>query len=80
VQGYRPGVLEKFGFGEADVLAMGRESGRGIVYCAENCYGWDGPWSGRSGWQQISDAVSGQSGRFLAQVYLLTFLVHWCFL
>lgn len=58
LQGYRPGVLDKFGFGEADVLAMARERGRGIIYCAENCYGWQGPWMERSGWQQISDAVS----------------------
>ncbi|KAK3389864.1 CoA-transferase family III domain-containing protein [Podospora didyma] len=64
LQGYRPGVLDKFGFGEADVLKMGRERGGdrgGIVYCAENCYGWNGPWYERSGWQQISDAVTGVS-------------------
>lgn len=58
VQGYRPGVLEKYGFGEKDVIEMCRERGRGIIYCGENCYGWQGPWMGRSGWQQISDAVS----------------------
>lgn len=63
VQGYRPGVLEKYGFGEKDVIAMCRARGRGIIYCAENCYGWNGPWMGRSGWQQISDAV-----RFLSVV------------
>lgn len=60
VQGYRPGVLDKYGFGEADVIAMCRERGRGIIYSGENCYGWHGPWMGRSGWQQISDAVSWQ--------------------
>lgn len=58
VQGYRPGVLDKYGFGERDVVEMCRGRGRGIVYCGENCYGWRGPWAGRSGWQQISDAVS----------------------
>ncbi len=57
VQGYRPGVLDKYGFGEDDVIKMCEARGRGIVYCAENCYGWRGPWMGRSGWQQISDAV-----------------------
>ncbi len=57
VQGYRPGVLEKYGFGEDDVIRLCEARGRGIVYCAENCYGWRGPWMGRSGWQQISDAV-----------------------
>lgn len=58
LQGYRPGVLEKYGFGEKDVVDMCRDRGRGIIYVAENCYGWHGPWMGRSGWQQISDAVS----------------------
>lgn len=60
LQGYRPGVLEQFGFGERDVLAraQARPRGRGIVYAAVNSYGWQGPWMGRSGWQQISDAVS----------------------
>ena len=57
VQGYRPGVLDKYGFGEDDVIEMCEGRGRGIVYCGENCYGWRGPWMGRSGWQQISDAV-----------------------
>lgn len=57
VQGYRPGVLDKYGLGEGDVLELVRGRGRGIVYVRENCYGWHGPWSGRSGWQQISDAV-----------------------
>lgn len=58
LQGYRPGVLDKYGFSEKDILEMcsGRE--RGIIYCAEDCYGWQGPWAHRSGWQQISDAVS----------------------
>jgi hypothetical protein len=58
VSAYRPYVLDKWGFGEEDILKLcsGRE--RGIVYVRENCYGWNGPWADRSGWQQISDAVS----------------------
>ncbi|KAK8060530.1 hypothetical protein PG996_010460 [Apiospora saccharicola] len=64
LQGYRPGVLDKYGFGEQDVLEMGRKRGRGIVYCGENCYGWQGPWMERSGWQQISDACCGVSYEF----------------
>ncbi|KAK8042823.1 hypothetical protein PG994_013306 [Apiospora phragmitis] len=62
LQGYRPRVLDKYGFGEGDVLDMCRERGRGIVYCGENCYGWQGPWMGRSGWQQISDAFGRAMG------------------
>lgn len=58
VQGYRPGSLDKFGFGEDDILKMCENRDRGIIYVRENSYGWHGPWQGRSGWQQISDAVS----------------------
>lgn len=58
VQGYRPGVLDKYGFGERDIVEMVQDRGRGIIYVRENCYGWNGPWKNRSGWQQISDAVS----------------------
>ena len=57
VDGYRPGVMEKWGFGKEDILKMFEEKKRGVVYVHENCYGWNGPWMGRSGWQQISDAV-----------------------
>lgn len=58
LQGYRPGVLDKYGFSEKDILEMCSRRERGIIYCAEDCYGWQGPWAHRSGWQQISDAVS----------------------
>lgn len=58
VTGYRPNVLDKWGFGEQDILNLVKERSRGIIYARENCYGWHGPWSYRSGWQQISDAVS----------------------
>ncbi|KAI0189858.1 CAIB/BAIF family enzyme [Astrocystis sublimbata] len=59
VDGYRPGVLERLGFGPTYVHAMAKKRGKGIVYARENCYGWKGPWKHRSGWQQISDAVTG---------------------
>ena len=57
MDGYRPGVMEKWGFGKDDILKMFKGKKRGVVYVRENCYGWNGPWMGRSGWQQISDAV-----------------------
>ncbi|KAF5353210.1 hypothetical protein D9756_007851 [Leucocoprinus leucothites] len=64
IDGYRPNVLKKWGFGKEEILEMvsGRE--KGIVYAHENCYGWNGPWAHRSGWQQISDAVTGVSLEF----------------
>jgi hypothetical protein len=57
VEGYRPGVLDKWGLGKENILKMCESRERGIIYARENCYGWKGPWSYRSGWQQISDAV-----------------------
>ena len=64
VSGYRPAVLDKFGLGEKGILDLvkGRESG--IIFARENCYGWNGPWMERSGWQQISDACCGVSLEF----------------
>jgi hypothetical protein len=58
VTAYRPHVLDKWGFGEEDIIEMTKDRKRGIIYARENCYGWHGPWAYRSGWQQISDAVS----------------------
>ncbi|KAK5044467.1 hypothetical protein LTR84_010748 [Exophiala bonariae] len=68
IDGYRPGALERMGFGRKWVHEMARRRGKGIVYARENCYGWVGEWSHRSGWQQISDCVTGVSweqGKFL---------------
>ncbi|KAI0393162.1 CoA-transferase family III [Xylariaceae sp. FL0594] len=61
VDGYRPGVMERLGFGRQAVLDLVKDRERGIIYARENCYGWHGPWSHRSGWQQISDACCGVS-------------------
>lgn len=58
VDGYRPGVMDRLGFGRQAIFDMVKGRSRGIVHLRENCYGWHGPWSHRSGWQQISDAVS----------------------
>ncbi|EPS44104.1 hypothetical protein H072_1929 [Dactylellina haptotyla CBS 200.50] len=61
VDGYRPGVMERLGFGREAIFELVKDRGRGIVHVRENCYGWYGPWSHRSGWQQISDACCGVS-------------------
>ncbi|KAK7043884.1 hypothetical protein VNI00_008050 [Paramarasmius palmivorus] len=61
IEGYRPGVMKKWGFGKEDILKMVEGREKGIVYVHENCYGWNGPLSYRSGWQQISDAHCGVS-------------------
>jgi len=46
------------------VLNLCADRERGIIYVRENCYGWNGPWQGRPGWQQISDAVTGCAHSF----------------
>ncbi|KIX08076.1 uncharacterized protein Z518_02731 [Rhinocladiella mackenziei CBS 650.93] len=64
VQGYRPGVLDKHGFSQEAIINLIQDRERGIISVRENCYGWHGPWSHRSGWQQISDACVGISAAF----------------
>ncbi|KAG4272722.1 hypothetical protein FPRO04_10238 [Fusarium proliferatum] len=64
VNGYRPDALTKYGFGPAEVFSLIKDRKRGIIYIRENCFGWDGPLSHRSGWQPISDAHSGISMGF----------------
>jgi crotonobetainyl-CoA:carnitine CoA-transferase CaiB-like acyl-CoA transferase len=64
INGYRPGVFDKYGAGYEDVFKLGKERGRGYIYVRENCFGWSGPWAHRSGWQPISDACSGVSMGF----------------
>ncbi|KAL4734350.1 CoA-transferase family III domain-containing protein [Aspergillus similis] len=64
INGYRPGVLDKLGF-DAESL---RKINPSLIYVRENCYGWKGPLSYRSGWQQVSDCLVGISwlqGKFL---------------
>lgn len=50
VQGYRPGVLDKYGFGQEGIIDLVKDRERGIISVRENCYGWNGPWYYRSGW------------------------------
>ncbi|MFT5173378.1 MAG: crotonobetainyl-CoA:carnitine CoA-transferase CaiB-like acyl-CoA transferase [Gammaproteobacteria bacterium] len=54
-QGYRPGIIERHGFGP-QALAELRP---GIVYLTVSCYGLDGPFSQRAGWEQVAQTVSG---------------------
>ncbi|KAI1406995.1 CoA-transferase family III [Hypoxylon sp. FL1857] len=61
VDGYRPGVMERLGFGRQAIFDLVKDRSYGIVVVRENCYGWHGPWAHRSGWQQISDACCGVS-------------------
>jgi crotonobetainyl-CoA:carnitine CoA-transferase CaiB-like acyl-CoA transferase len=54
-QGYRPGILSGLGFGPED-LAKIRP---GIVSLSISCFGADGPFSHRAGWEQVAQTVTG---------------------
>jgi crotonobetainyl-CoA:carnitine CoA-transferase CaiB-like acyl-CoA transferase len=57
VDGYRPGALERLGYGTTALASLAEKRGKGIVYVNENCFGYEGEWAGRPGWQQIADCV-----------------------
>ncbi|KAF4948578.1 hypothetical protein FSARC_13698 [Fusarium sarcochroum] len=61
VQGFRLNKMRKYGLGLNDILKLAGERGRGIVYVSENCYGPDGYYAERPGWQQIADAAAGSA-------------------
>ena len=55
VQGWRPGIVERFGLDEASLRTDGFTGTYGSV-CA---YGHDGPWANRAGWEQLAQSTSG---------------------
>ncbi|GKU21280.1 unnamed protein product [Fusarium langsethiae] len=61
IQGFRMNKMPKYGLGLNDILKMAGERGRGIVHVSENCYGPDGYYAERPGWQQIADAAAGSA-------------------
>jgi crotonobetainyl-CoA:carnitine CoA-transferase CaiB-like acyl-CoA transferase len=56
-QGYRTGAMERMGFGPTQLAALRP----GIVYTSINCYGHEGPWRGRAGWEQLAQTVTGMA-------------------
>ncbi len=54
-QGYRPHALERLGY-SAEQL---HELRPGIIYVSINCYGYEGPFADRPGWEQLGQSVSG---------------------
>lgn len=55
VQSWRPGSMERLGYGPADVAAMRP----GIVYVSASAFGLEGPWATRGAFDQIAQCVSG---------------------
>src|SRR5262245_66173882 len=54
-QGYRPGALAKLGFGPEELAGLRP----GLIYVSISCFGADGPFSHRAGWEQIAQTVTG---------------------
>ncbi|KAG7103081.1 Acetyl-coenzyme A transferase nodX like protein [Verticillium longisporum] len=76
VDGFRPTALAKLGFSTEVLRALNPS----LIYMRENCYGFDGPLAGRSGWQQISDCLVGLAhvqGKFLGLDEPVVPLLHW---
>ncbi|MFI4934593.1 MAG: CoA transferase [Caulobacterales bacterium] len=56
-QGYRTGAMERMGFGPTQLAALRP----GLIYTSINCYGHEGPWRGRAGWEQLAQTVTGMA-------------------
>ncbi len=54
-QGYRPGVMARHGLSPEEVA----EIRPGIIYTSMNCYGFEGPFAERAGWEQLAQTVTG---------------------
>ncbi|MCZ6503765.1 MAG: CoA transferase, partial [Gammaproteobacteria bacterium] len=54
-QGYRPGVMSKHGLSPEELA----EIRPGIIYTSMNCYGYEGPFADRAGWEQLAQTVTG---------------------
>ena len=55
VQGYRPGVVARYGLDESSL----RADGFGGIFGSVSAYGHEGPWSDRAGWEQLAQSTSG---------------------
>lgn len=55
LEGYRPGSMERHGFGPEE---LAREK-PGLVYVSVDCFGPGGVYSDRAGWDQVAQAVTG---------------------
>jgi crotonobetainyl-CoA:carnitine CoA-transferase CaiB-like acyl-CoA transferase len=55
LQGWRPGIVERFGLDESSL----RSDGFAGVYGSVCAYGHDGPWADRAGWEQLAQSASG---------------------
>jgi crotonobetainyl-CoA:carnitine CoA-transferase CaiB-like acyl-CoA transferase len=55
VHSWRTGVLDRYGLSPAELA----ELRPGLIYVAVSCYGSDGPWATRAGYDPLGQVVSG---------------------
>ncbi len=60
LQNFSQGVAERIGIGEAAV----RRRRPDIVYSSVSCYGYDGPWGARRGYEVQGQAAAGAQAQF----------------
>lgn len=60
VENYRHGVIDRLGAGYEAVRARRPD----IIYASLNAYGYEGPWAGRPGHEQLAQSTSGMAVRF----------------
>jgi crotonobetainyl-CoA:carnitine CoA-transferase CaiB-like acyl-CoA transferase len=56
-QGYRPGALARRGFSPEELAQMRP----GIIAVSIDCYGHEGPFASRPGWEQLAQTVTGMA-------------------
>jgi crotonobetainyl-CoA:carnitine CoA-transferase CaiB-like acyl-CoA transferase len=65
VDSCRPGALAALGFSPASLTHIAP----GMIYVSISAYGPDGPWAGRRGWEEVTQAATGlaaEQGAFMA--------------
>lgn len=55
LEGYRPGSMERHGFGAESLI----KEKPGLIYVSVDCFGPGGVYSDRAGWDQVAQAVTG---------------------
>lgn len=66
VDSFRPGALAALGFSPASLAHIAP----GMIHVSISAYGPDGPWSGRRGWEEVTQAATGlaaEQGAFMAR-------------
>lgn len=65
IDSYRPGALSKLGFSPEALAHLSP----GVIHVGISCYGREGPWATRAGWEQLAQSATGiavEQGAFMA--------------